>query len=146
MAVSRTTTLVNRELWALARTLPSFGRRRYFQRLLHEREPRLRAELPTEHRAIVERMDTLLADPFYRDFRIYVHKLGVQSVGYHIVRLLDRNPRTPYRIGLALHNVDTTLMARYLDYRLDACRRGDAAATAALRERAAAVTCCGTKP
>ncbi len=114
----------NRELWALARTLPTFGRRRYFERLLQEREPRLHQELPLEHRTIVTRMDTLLADPFYRDFRIYVHKLGVQSVGYHVVRLLDRNPRTPYRIGLALHNVDTTLQARYLAHRLQACRQG----------------------
>ena len=137
---------LNRELWALARTLPTFDRRRYFQRLLHEREPRLRAELPTEHRAIIERIDTLLADPFYRDFRIYVHKLGVQSVGYHIIRLLDRNPRTPYRIGLALHNVDTTLMARYFDYRLDACRGGNAAVIEATHQRVAAVTCCGTGP
>jgi hypothetical protein len=69
-------------------------------------------------------MDTLLADPFYRDFRIYVHKLGVQPVGYHIVRLLDRNPRTPYRIGLALHNVATTLQARYIAHRLNTCRQG----------------------
>lgn len=114
----------NRELWALARTLPTFGRRRYFQRLLHEREPQLHAELPTEHRAIVARMDALLADPFYRDFRIYVHKLGVQPVGYHIVRLLDRNPRTPYRIGLALHNVPTTLQARYVAHRLSTCLQG----------------------
>lgn len=114
--------LRNQELWALARTLPTFGRRRYFERLLHEREPRLRAELPNEHRAIVERIDALLADPFYGGLRVYVHKLGVQPVGYHIVRLLDRNPRTPYRLGLALHNVPTTLMKRYFDYRLGACR------------------------
>lgn len=114
----------NRELWTLARTLPTFGRRRYFERLLHEREPRLRAELPNEHRVIVARIDALLGDPFYRGFHVYVHKLGVRPVGYHIVRLLDRNPRTPYRIGLALHNVHTTLMARYLEHRLDVCRGG----------------------
>lgn len=114
----------NRQLWALARTLPTFGQRRYFERLLHEREPRLRAALPGEHRAIVARIDTLLADPFYGGFQVYVHKLGVQPVGYHMVRLLDRNPRTPYRIGLALHNVHTTLMTRYFDHRLDACRHG----------------------
>ena len=53
-----------------------------------------------------------------------MHKLGVQSVGYHIVRLLDRNPRTPYRIELALHNLHTTLMARYFAHRLDTCRQG----------------------
>ena len=111
----------NRELWELARTLPAFDARRYFERLLHEHDPALRAALDEGSRGTVARIDTLLADPFYRGFRVYVHKLGVEPVGYHVVRLLDRNPRTPYRIELGLHNVHTTLMQRYIDYRTATC-------------------------
>ena len=102
--------------------MPAFDARRYFERLLYERDPALRAALDEHSRATVERIDALLADPFYRGFRVYVHKLGVQPVGYHVVRLLDRNPRTPYRIELGLHNVHTTLMQRYIDYRTATCQ------------------------
>ena len=84
----------------------------------------MRAQLSADDRATVNLIDAELADPFYRDFRIYVHKQGVKPVGYHIARLLDRNPRTPYRIELALHNLHTTLYERYVTYRLEACRGG----------------------
>lgn len=113
----------NREAWELARTLPPADTRRYFERLLHERDPGLRAALDTTSRATVARIDALLADPFYRGFHVYVHKLGVRPVGYHVVRLLDRNPRTPFRIELGLHNVHTTLLRRYIDYRTGTCQR-----------------------
>jgi len=112
----------NRQLWELARTLPLRDARRYFERLLHERDPALRAALDEGSRVTVARIDSLLADPFYRGFRVYVHKLGVQPVGYHVVRLLDRNPRTPFRIELGLHNVHTTLMQRYIDYGAATCQ------------------------
>jgi hypothetical protein len=52
-----------------------------------------------------------------------VHDHGVQAVGFHIARELDRNPRTPFRIALALHNLHTTLYDRYVAHRLDSCRR-----------------------
>ena len=52
-----------------------------------------------------------------------MHKQGVKPVGFHIARLLDRNPRTPFRIELALHNLHTTLYDRYLAHRLDDCAR-----------------------
>ena len=113
---------VNREVWELARTLPPVDARRYFERLLHDREPGLRTALDDTSRATVARIDALLADPFYRGFRVYVHKLGVRPVGYHVVRLLDRNPRTPFRIELGQHNVHTTLLQRYIDHRVEACR------------------------
>ena len=71
----------------------------------------------------LRRLDALLADPFYRGFEIYVHKQGVKPVGFHIARLLDRNPRTPFRIELALHNLHTTLYDRYVAYRLRQCER-----------------------
>ena len=80
-----------------------------------------RAALPAEAQATLARMDAELADPIYRDFAIYVHKQGVKPVGFHIARLLDRNPRTPFRIELALHNLHTTLYDRYVAYRLREC-------------------------
>ena len=38
-----------------------------------------------------------------------------------LARMLDRNPRTPYRIELALHNLHTTLYDRYVAWRLHEC-------------------------
>lgn len=111
----------NREIWELARTLPGFDARRYFERLLHGRDPDLRAALDAGSRATVARIDALLADPFYRGFHVYVHKLGVRPVGYHVARLLDRNPRTPFRIELGLHNVHATLLQRFVDHRAATC-------------------------
>ena len=37
--------------------------------------------------------------------------------------LLDRNPHTPFRIELALHNLHTTLYDRWVAYRVGACGR-----------------------
>ncbi|WP_139381446.1 hypothetical protein [Pseudoxanthomonas indica] len=114
----------NRTIWELARRLPGRKTHGYFQRLLVEREPALRAALSASERDTVARIDAELADPFYREFAIYVHKQGVKPVGFHIVRLLDLNPRTPFQIELALHNLHTTLYDRYVAYSLDACGGG----------------------
>lgn len=113
----------NRAIWGLARTLELPGQRRLFERLLYERDPVLRAGLAADARSRIAQLDAWLADPFYRGFQVYVHKQGVKPVGFHIVRLLDRNPRTPFRIELALHNLHTTLYDRYLTHRLDDCSR-----------------------
>lgn len=115
----------NRQIWELARRLPPQGRRG-FERLLYERDAALRQALPAAHRQTVARLDRLLSDPVYRQMMIYVHRQGVKPLGYHVVRLLDRNPRTPYAIDLALHNLHTTIYQRWLGSRLQAC----AAATA----------------
>ncbi|KWS05585.1 hypothetical protein AZ78_3137 [Lysobacter capsici AZ78] len=111
----------NREIWSLARSLKLDKSKRLFERLLYERDPALRAALSDDARVTVAKIDRLLADPFYRGFSIYVHKLGIKPVGFHIARLLDRNPRTPFRIELALHNLHTTLYDRYVGYRLARC-------------------------
>jgi hypothetical protein len=111
----------NREIWSLARSLRRGKGGRYFERLLFEREPALRAALDAPARVTVARLDAELADPFYGGFTLYVHPQGIKPVGFHIARLLDRNPRTPFRIELALHNLHTTLYDRYLVFRLDAC-------------------------
>lgn len=115
----------NRDIWEQARSLQMPKQSRFFERLLYDRDPGLRAGLPADAQATVARLDELLADPFYRGFEVYVHKQGVKPVGFHIARLLDRNPRTPFRIELGLHNVHTTLFARYLAHRLAACERGE---------------------
>ncbi len=107
-------------MWQLARTLDRRGRR-YFERLLSERDPALRARLDAQQLAVVADLDRLLADPFFTGFRVYVHRHGVQPVGYHFVRMLDRNPRTPFQIELAMHNLHTTLYRRYVDHRLRDC-------------------------
>ncbi|MDR0182112.1 hypothetical protein [Lysobacter arvi] len=111
----------NRAIWELARTMPVYRPRRYFERLLFERDAQLRASLPSHAQATLARLDAEFADPFYRGFRLYVHRQGVKPVGFHIARLLDRNPRTPFRIELALHNLHTTLFDRYVAYRLREC-------------------------
>jgi len=111
----------NRAIWALAKSMPVYRPKRYFERLLFERDPALRTSLPPAAQATLAQLDAQLADPFYRGFRIYVHRQGVKPVGFHIARLLDRNPRTPFRIELALHNLHTTLFERYVDYRLRTC-------------------------
>jgi hypothetical protein len=116
----------NRAIWELARAMPGAKPKRYFERLLYERDPALRAALTQQARATLASIDAELSDPFYDGFEIYVHKQGVKPVGFHIARLLDRNPRTPFRIELALHNLHTTLYDRYVTYRLATCGRTQA--------------------
>jgi hypothetical protein len=110
----------NVELWTLAQRIPRVGRR-YFERLLFERDPGLRAALAPRHRDTLARMDQLLDDPFYQQFVIYVHPRGIRPIGYHVARLLDRNPRTPFSIDLAVHNLHTTLYRRWREAQLRHC-------------------------
>ncbi len=110
------------ELWRLSRQLPRNGNR-YFERLLIERDPALRARLQATEAATLAQLDAIVADPFFSGFRIYVHRHGVTPIAYHFVRLLDRNPRTPFLVALALHNVHTTLMQRWIEHRLLGCSR-----------------------
>lgn len=110
----------NAELWKLARDIPRVGQR-YFERLLFERDPYLRARLEPRYHATLARMDQLLDDPFYQQFVIYVHPRGIRPIGYHIARLLDRNPRTPFSIDLAVHNLHTTLYRRWREAQLRHC-------------------------
>jgi hypothetical protein len=116
---------MNRRIWELARQMPQQSYRR-FERLLYERDAGLRANLPPAQQALVAQMLALLDDPFYRGFMVYVHPQGVRPIGYHVARLLDRNPRTPYSIDLTLHNLHTTLYRRWIDSRLDTCEKAAA--------------------
>lgn len=111
---------INARIWALAGRMPGPGLRR-FERLLAERDPELRAALPAAQQPLLAELDALLDDPFYRQFVIYVHPRGIRPVGYHIARLLDRNPRTPFAFELGLHNLHTTLYRRWIDTQLRQC-------------------------
>ncbi len=111
---------LNRQVWELARQMPGPGARR-FQRLLYEREPALRAALAPDQQATLARIEALLADPVYTELQLYVHAKGGRPLGFHIVRLLDRNPRTPFSIELTLHNLHTTLYRRWVDAWLRDC-------------------------
>ncbi len=110
---------LNRELWALSRQMPRQGYR-FYERVLFERDDRPIARMPRLRKLQVARMRALFDDPFYRGFMVYVHPQGVRPIGFHVARLLDRNPRTPYSIDLALHNLHTTVYRRWLDSRLRA--------------------------
>ena len=115
----------NATIWALSRQIPRRGVR-FFERLLSERDATLRASLTPAEREVVARMDAVLGDPFYEEFLIYVHPRGIKPIGAHVARLLDRNPRTPYVIELAMNNLHTTLFERWVQ----AQRRDCAAARA----------------
>ncbi|KLD77745.1 hypothetical protein FZ025_12275 [Xanthomonas hyacinthi] len=110
----------NRRIWELAQALRGPGRKR-FEKLLFERDPVLRATLSPAQRSVLAQLDALLDDPFYRGFEVYVHPMGRQPIGYHVARLLDRNPRTPFAIDLTLHNLHTTLYRRWRDQQLQDC-------------------------
>ncbi|SUZ26965.1 hypothetical protein [Xanthomonas euroxanthea] len=116
----------NRQIWELARELRGPGKRR-FERLLYERDAALRATLDAQQQARLQTLQGLLDDPFYQGFLVYVHPKGIKPIGYHVARLLDRNPRTPYAIDLTLHNLRSTLYWRWIDWQLQQCGAGTAA-------------------
>ncbi|MBB4131243.1 hypothetical protein [Xanthomonas sp. 3075] len=116
---------LNRQIWELAKQLRG-GDKRRFERLLYERDPALRATLDPQQQATLQELQTLLDDPFYQGFLVYVHPKGSKPIGYHVARLLDRNPRTPYAIELTLHNLRSTLYWRWIDWQLQQCSAGTA--------------------
>ena len=113
---------LNKRLWQLASQL-ALRPPQNFQRLLIDRDEHLRAKLRGDQRELLAELDAIFADPFYRGFQIYVHPQGIQPVGFHVARMLDLNPRTPYRIELALHNIHTTLYRRHVAHLLAQCSR-----------------------
>lgn len=111
---------LNQRLWRIASQL-SLRPPQNFQRLLIDRDVVLRSRLPGQQHQLLAQLDAIITDPFYRGFQIYVHPQGIQPVGFHVVRMLDLNPRTPYRIELALHNVHTTMYRRHVAHLLAQC-------------------------
>ena len=111
----------NERIWLWSQQLTMVGER-YFERLLYEEDARLWQTLPAEQYRIAKRMQALLAQAQYRQFQVYVHPMGTKPLAYHIARLLDRNPRTPYKIELALHNLPTEIYPRWVQFQLQQCR------------------------
>ena len=66
-------------------------------------------------------MQTILSNPFYTGYEVFVHPLGRMTFGEHIVRLLARNPRTPYQFLLYPSRMAGGLYQRYVKSLLDAC-------------------------
>jgi len=115
---------INRRLWELSEPFQVRGLK-WFERLLWARDARLLARLTPRERKAFDLMRVLLDDPFYRGFRVYGHPHGVKPIGYFVIRMLDRNPRTPYRLELALHNLHTEIYRRYARDRVEACAADD---------------------
>lgn len=115
----------NRRLWELSEPFQVRGRK-WFERLLAgtESDPGRVARLTDRERELLRRMRSLLDDPFYRGFRVYGHPHGVKPIGYFVARMLDRNPRTPFRVELALHNLHTEIYRRYVEDRVANCVAG----------------------
>ncbi len=113
---------INRRIWELSQPFQVRGRR-WFERLLVESDPRLSRRLTARERALHAELRGLLDDPFYRGFRVYGHPHGVKPIGYFVARMLDRNPRTPFRVELALHNLHTEVYERFVTDRVEQCVR-----------------------
>ena len=115
---------VSEAVWKLSRQVSRGHINKPFQRLLLEDDPRAWRQLEEADVAIVRQMRTLLDDPYFHGFRIYVHHRDAKPVRYHLVRMLDVNPRTPFEVQLSLSNLHTTLMQRYFAHRLRRCAAG----------------------
>lgn len=102
----------NRALWELSGPFHIRGRR-WFQRLLTESDRRLERRLTGSERALLRKMREIVSDPFYAGFRVYGHPHGIKPIGWFVVRMLDKNPRTPFRIELGLHNLGGEIRDRY---------------------------------
>lgn len=112
----------NEQFWQYSQQISMVGKR-YFERLLIENDVALWQGLPAKQRAIAEKMRAILEQPFYQEFVVHVHPMGNKPIAYHLARLLDRNPRTPYKIELALHNLPTEIYQRWLNTQLAQCRQ-----------------------
>lgn len=115
-----------RGAWEASRVFPQVRHPHHFQRLLLEGDGSLREGLSEPERSALARIDALLGDAFFTGFRVYVHHEGVRPLRDHVVRMLDRNPRTPFHVAFALHNVHTTLRDRYMDFLRAECAAGRA--------------------
>lgn len=111
-----------RELWEISRTL-DLSAARIYERLLYGRDARLRRAISIEKLPALRRMQAILDQPFFRGFQVYVHPKGVKPVAYHFARLLDRNPRTPFRIELANDSLHGEIYRRWVTQQLAQCVR-----------------------
>jgi hypothetical protein len=113
-----------RELWELARGT-GLTAQRVHERLLYHDEPGLWRHIDPARHPALRRMRAILDGPFFRGVRVYVHPRGIRPVAYHFARLLDRNPRTPFRIELANHSLHGEIYRRWLELKGGECSPGE---------------------
>jgi hypothetical protein len=106
----------NRRLYELGRMLPPS-----IERLaLTNQDPDLLPITANQRQAFAE-MQAILRNPVYTGYQVFVHPLGTLTLGQHIVRLLERNPRTPYTFELYPSRMGRGIYARYVNLLLSRC-------------------------
>jgi hypothetical protein len=106
----------NRRLYELGRVLPPS-----IERLaLTNQDPNLLPITANQRLAFAE-MQRILRNPVYSEYQVFVHPLGTMTLGQHIVRLLERNPRTPYTFELYPSRMGRGIYARYVNWMLSRC-------------------------
>ncbi len=75
----------------------------------------------TSYGASAVEMQKILRDPVYRGYLTFVHPLGRMTLGQHITRLLQINPRTPYKFQLYPSAVPHELYYRFALALLNQC-------------------------
>jgi hypothetical protein len=63
----------------------------------------------------------LLKNPIYTDIKVYVHPLGIMTLGEHLERLVGNNPRTPYNFRFYPDRHMSTLFERHKKSLVNAC-------------------------
>lgn len=79
-------------------------------------------QMSAYQRLVFKEMQQILKNPVYSAYFVYVHPLGILSLGEHIVRLLERNPRTPYAFTLYPSKMNRGQYVRYVNSILADCR------------------------
>lgn len=67
-------------------------------------------------------LQRILANPVYTGYRVFVHPLSTMTLGEHIVRLLEQNPRTPYSFQLYPSRMNRGQYVRFVNSLLAGCR------------------------
>jgi hypothetical protein len=106
----------NRRIYELGRVLPP----RLERLALTTQHPDTIQATANQRQAFAE-MQSILRNPVYTGYLVFVHPLGTMSLGRHIVRLLERNPRTPYTFELYPSRVGRGIYARYVNRLLSRC-------------------------
>jgi len=81
-----------------------------------------RIEMTFGQRLAFQEMQSILANPVYTGYRVFVHPLSTMTLGEHIVRLLELNPRTPYAFQLYPSRMNRGHYARFVNSMLSGCR------------------------
>jgi len=67
---------------------------------------------------------TMLQDPFLNETQIYVHPFGPRNIAWHIARLAQLNPRTPYMLRFYPDVMHRGVLNRWVKSQLDDCQSG----------------------